>query len=275
VRIFFLVASAAAFVIGMKTGSRGGLLSIMILAALLLWKASGAARVAIITTLIAGIIAAPFVLTDELKARYMTAFMGNDYVGTLSGDAAVAAGSALLSTEARTELMENALRLSLHHPLFGVGFGQFQVADAQRASDAGEEAYWHAVHNGFLVILVEDGLPALVAIVLAFGYAYFLVFRIYNRAKKGAGSEDHDIARMALCLLASLTTYFVCLNFSPGVYGVQMPFLAGFAAAFEMIVRKYRENQAVEAKAAATTSKLSLPVSPLAKARRKTPAWRP
>ena len=272
VRIFFVLVSAAAIVIGMRTGSRGALLSICVLAVLVFWKSSGAARVAIIAAFVAGIIAIPFVLTDDLKNRYLTIFEGEELAQTLTGDELFNVRSAIESSASRQQLIQHAMELSLHHPVFGVGFGQFPVADAARATADGENAYWHQVHNVFLLILVENGLPALIAYLISFGYAYFLVFRIYNRSR-GRNEQDREIARMALCLLASLTAYFVCSNFSPSAYGFQFPLLAGFAAAFDMIVTKYQAAQQVERAAPRVTG--SPAYSAILKAPRRAPAWRP
>jgi O-antigen ligase len=269
VRVFFVFVAAAALVIGMKTGSRGALLSVIVMAALIFWKASGGARIAVIATLVAGVISIPFVLTEDLKTRYLTVLGDNELAQSLAEDQRETASSAMLSTQARQEMIRNALDIFLHHPVFGVGFGQFQVAEAARASAAGEEASWHEVHNIFLVILAEDGLPALICFVLSFGYAYFVVFRIYNRSQRN--EKDKEISRMALCLLASLTAYFVCSNFSPNAYGFQFPVLGGFAVAFDMIVTRYWSAQAAESTAAPALPGLS----PIVKPRRNVPAWRP
>lgn len=268
VRIFFAVVSVAALVLGMKTGSRGAMLSIIVLAALIFWKASGAARAAIIAVFVAGVIAAPFILTDDLMNRYLTTFYGDELSQTLTGNQLDTVRSAIDSSVARSQMLQHAMDLSLHHPVFGVGFGQFPVADAARAAAEGQVAYWHQVHNAFVLILVEDGLPALIAFLASFGYAFFVVFRIYNRSQKSG--QDKEISRLALCLLASLTAYFVCSNFSPNSYGFQFPLLAGFAAAFEMIVAKVRAARQAELKVPGVPA-----YSGLLKPPRAAPAWRP
>jgi len=269
VRIFFALVAAAALVVGMKTGSRGALLAVIVVAALIFWKASGGARIAVVAAVLAGLISIPFVLTEDLKTRYLTLFGGNDLAQSLAEDQRVTASSAMLSTEARRELMAHALELSLHHPVFGVGFGQFQVADATRAGTNGEDASWHEVHNAFLMILAEDGAPALIAFLMAFGYAYFAVFRIYNRSHKN--ENEQEIARMALCLLSSLTVWFVCSNFSPNAYSFQFPVLGGFIAAFDIIVTRQRSARPARSAAAPVIAGFS----PVLKPRRIAPAWRP
>ena len=96
-------------------------------------------------------------ITPELKARYLTILeSGNsDEAAATASDANVK--SALQSTEARRDLLMHALQLSVQHPIFGVGYNEFPVADSNRAAAEGQDAYWHEVHNIFAVILVENG----------------------------------------------------------------------------------------------------------------------
>ena len=242
VRVGFVFISIATLVTSMKTGSRGALVAVFVLALLAFWKTRGASRIALVAAMVAGIVAVPFILTDELKNRYMTIFKGEELAQTLSGDQLASVRSAMESTEGRQQLMQHALSLSIHHPVFGVGFGQFQVADAQRANTVSEDANWHEVHNVYLLMLAENGFPAAIAFLVSVGYAYFLVFRIFNSSRRNP--EEKEIARLGFTLLASLTVYFVCSNFSPSAYGFQFPILGGFVAAFDVIVTRYRLAQA-------------------------------
>ena len=111
----------------------------------------------------------PLLLTPELKARYLTILE--------SGNADEAAATASeckckirtsVHREARRDLLMHALQLSAQHPLFGVGYNEFPVADSNRAAAEGQDAYWHEVHNIFAVILVENGFPALILFCCSF-----------------------------------------------------------------------------------------------------------
>jgi O-antigen ligase len=180
--------------------------------------------------------------------------------------------------------MAHAISLSLHHPVFGVGFGQFQVADAQRASTASEDANWHEVHNVYLLMLAENGFPVAIAFLISVGYVYFLTFRIFNSSRRNPAEKE--ITRLAFCLLASLTVYFVCSNFSPSAYNFQFPILGGFVAAFDFIVTKQRQARSESNNAPAPGWRPGLGPVPagaaailtpatVTKARRNAPVWRP
>ncbi len=240
-RIWFLLVVAASLLTALKTGSRGALVAIILLAGFAFMKASPTNRVAIAAVFIAFAGSLPFLLTPELKARYMTILeSGNsDEAAATATDANVK--SALQSTEARRDLLKHALQLSVKHPIFGVGYAEFPVADSNRAAAEGQEAYWHEVHNIFAVILVENGVPALILFCGAFFSAVKISARHYKVARRDPAQKE--LARFSLCLLTALAAYFICNNFATDAYGFQFPLLGGIAAALDLITR--RQNPAV------------------------------
>lgn len=236
-RMFFALVSVLVLPAVLKTGSRGALLALFLLAAFLFWKASAANRMKIAAAFVVIAIATPFILTRDLRNRYLTLFMG-EKLETMVGseDDLANVRSANESTEARRQLLVNALSLSLQHPVFGVGFGQFPNADADKAIAEGKEPLWHEVHNVFAVMMVENGVPAVVFMLAAIYLAFKALLRIYNRVRKLP--EQTEIARLSLCLLASMTVFFVCNNFATSAYSMQFPLLGGLAAALDTIVRR-------------------------------------
>jgi O-antigen ligase len=239
-RIFFAVVSAVLLGTVLQTGSRGALLTIVLLGLFLFWKSSAANKVRIVAVFAALAVSAPFILSRDLKQRYLTLFMGNTLEQTASNEEDLAnVRSANESTEARRQLLIHALQLSVQHPLVGVGFGQFPNADADRAIASAQEAYWHEVHNIFVLLMVENGVPAVVCFLLSFFFAFKSLLEIHNRSRKDPAQSD--IARLSLCLLASLTVYFVCNNFSTAAYSMQFPILGGLAAAFKIALKRQQQ----------------------------------
>jgi O-antigen ligase len=242
-RVWFLLVAAAGLLTSLKTGSRGALVAIILLMAFAFVKASPTNRLAIAVVFVGFVGSLPFLLTPELKARYMTILeSGNaDEAAATARDANVK--SALQSTEARRDLLKHALQLSMQHPVFGVGYAEFPVADSNRAAAEGQEAYWHEVHNIFAVILVENGVPALILFCAAFWWAVRIAARNYNAARKDPAQKE--LARFSLCLLTAPAAYFVCNNFGTDAYGFQFPLLGGIAAALEMITRHQAQTPAI------------------------------
>src|SRR5581483_2778724 len=109
-RIWFLLIAIAGLLTALKTGSRGALVAIILLTAFAFIKASPTNRIAIAVVFVTFVGALPFLLTPELKARYMTILeSGNaDEAAAQATDANVK--SALQSTEARRDLLKHALQ---------------------------------------------------------------------------------------------------------------------------------------------------------------------
>jgi O-antigen ligase len=234
-RLWFLLIAIASVLTALKTGSRGALVALVLLGGFAFVKASAANKVVIAAVLVAFLGSLPFLLTPELKARYMTILQtGNaDAAAAAAGDAKVK--SALQSTEARRDLLKHALQLSVRHPVFGVGYGEFPVADSNRAAAEGQESYWHEVHNIFAVMLVENGVPALILYCCAFYLAVRIAARAYKVSRRDPARKE--LARFSLCLLIALAAFFICNNFATDAYGFQFPLLGGVAAALDMILR--------------------------------------
>lgn len=69
---------------------------------------------------------------------------------------ASASGSAHGSFEQRKELLFTSLDVTLEHPLFGVGLGNFEVVSGN----------WHVTHNAFTELSAEGGIAALILFLL-------------------------------------------------------------------------------------------------------------
>jgi O-antigen ligase len=251
-RVWFLLVAGASVFTALKTGSRGALVAMVLLGAFAFVKASPANKAVLAVVFVLFLGSLPFLLTPELKARYLTILQtGNaDAAAAAASDAEVK--SALQSTEARRDLLKHALQLSIRHPVFGVGYAEFPVADSNRATSEGQDAYWHEVHNIFAVVLVENGVPALILYCGAFFFAAGVAARNYKVSRRDPARKE--LARLSLCLLTAFAAYFVCNNFATDAYGFQLPLLAGMAAALDIITR---------AQAAAGAPAIFIPARPL------------
>lgn len=237
VRVGFAAVSALLLLTVMKTGSRGALPAILVLGGYVFWKTSITNKAKLIVVFLALAGAMPFVLTQDIKNRYLTIVFGENLEQRIEDHEEYAnVHSANESTQARRALLTHAFQITFHHPLFGIGYEQFANADALMSESKGEDPMWHQVHNIFAVIMSENGIPALVFFVMALYYAFRIVLKTYHQSKNKP--QEEEISRAAFCLLASLVTYFICNMFSTNAYGFQFPVLGGFIAAFEAIVNK-------------------------------------
>jgi len=273
IRMVMLAGTAGALYVAMQTGSRAAMLTIVAVGVFAFWKSSKAGKIMLITSMIGLVMAVVFLLPQDLKIRYMTAFMGDSVAESVDSQAALTKiMAANNSTEERKQLLQNALQLALHNPVFGVGFGQFAVADAARAEESAEKAHWLPVHNSFLVILTEDGVPAFVFFVSALFFGFVTTYKIHS--KPGKGEQGKEVKAIAFCIMTALIAFFVCGNFSPSAYGTSFPMIAGFAVGLTESARKKAKNLE-----GAAPEMQQIPLTPLpARTRpikpRALPSWR-
>ncbi|MDQ6663243.1 MAG: O-antigen ligase family protein [Acidobacteriota bacterium] len=229
IRIFFFAVSAVLVVVIFKTGSRGGLLTIVAIAAMFFWKISTGNKLKFGIVLICVAAITPALLPHDVRERYTTIFSGR----TAAVDAIT--NSAIESTEARQLLLFYSLELTRQHPVFGVGLEQFANAAWDLAIARKEPSVYHPVHNIFALIASETGIPALIF----YSLALFVSFRILialRKASKPFPSLDH-ISTLAFCLLISLTSFTLCGMFNTNAYTSQFPILAGIIAALAYTAR--------------------------------------
>ena len=139
--------SAIAVVISaiVATYSRGGFLALVavFVGIVVQFKISRKAVIGLIAVLVCSLlIATLFVGTSSYVDR----------LKSISDPEKDASGSAL----ARKDLLLRAIDLSLHHPLFGVGPGQFALVSGA----------WHATHNTYLEFSAEAGIPSLILFIM-------------------------------------------------------------------------------------------------------------
>ena len=216
----FLSIPAVMYTIS-ATGSRGALLASLSVAAVIFWNASPSNKVK-------GIAASIFLMgllvvtvPGQLKDRYSTIF---------SKDASNAMDQmALDSKEERWFLLKQSVRLSLTHPLFGVGLGMFAVASGDDAASLGMRAPWRETHNTYTQVSSETGLPAFALYMGALAYCFSLMTRL-KRASKNQ-PRFQLLFKMATCMHLSLLSFAVTSFFSSVAWSHYLPSLLGLTVA--------------------------------------------
>jgi len=122
--------------------------------------------------------------------------------------------SAAASAEVRRENFVHSVVVTVQHPLFGVGPGDFQVIDGG----------WHVSHNVFTQLSSEAGLPALVLFLMIFTRAFALV----RRARQLAGDQP-ELLLIAAAVQADLWGFAVASFFFPAAYHFFSYFLVTYA----------------------------------------------
>src|SRR5207302_54906 len=164
-----------------------------------------------------GLVAATLVLAVAWpeRRRYIAAFAGAVALLVLVVGLAGPIGARLSAHDSgpvemlanRWDVWTSAVAMTVDHPLFGVGVGNFQNFDP----DYGNHGINHA-HNLFLNIAAERGIPAL----LAFGFVIFALFRTVASSLRTAQSTmDRAIS---VGFLATFAGYLVHSMFEVSYY---------------------------------------------------------
>ena len=101
-------------------------------------------------------------------------------------------------TSGRSTLISTGIKVSLHHPVLGVGVGGFKRAYAELAHLKGKEPKAAASHTTPITVAAETGFPGLVLFLWLVGTAVALAFRRLGRDFDGAARLAFGLALVAI-----------------------------------------------------------------------------
>jgi O-antigen ligase len=211
---FILVMAGSLFL----TGSRGGFIDLVIAGAVCLWHfgVKGRRPHLIAATVLIGV--ALLVLAGgRLKGRFF-AISGDEISSRVEQ-------SAYGSYEERRELMITSLRGMAHYPLFGVGVHNFVTYSGR----------WKEVHNSYLQIGVEGGIPALILYLMFFWSGFANLKRLRRRS-----DLDPETMLFVGALHSSLVGFVVGALFAPEAYQF-FPYFA--VAQISVLVATVKEQE--------------------------------
>src|SRR5712692_2560792 len=124
------------------------------------------------------------------------------------------------SAQAREYLLKTSIRVSLEHPLFGVGPGNFGIVSGN----------WHETHNTYTQLSSEAGIAALILFLLIMRRG-FINIREAKRLVRGKPEEQ----LFATALGASFASFAVGSVFASAAYQFFPYFLVGYTSALRAI----------------------------------------
>jgi O-antigen ligase len=134
---------------------------------------------------------------------------------------------AVANVESRQAYWKAAAQMAADHPVLGVGPGRFGVESTHYVLNNPTGIVDPVVHNSYLEVLAEGGLPTLVA------FLGFIVasWRLAARARRRFQAEhDADGLRLAAAVQAALVVAIVSANFLSVQITVPLWLLGGIAA---------------------------------------------
>lgn len=256
-RVLSYLAMVPILVAMSKTGSRGAMIAAAVVALVLFWRSSVVHKFQLTIGVLVIVIAAGLLLPDYLARRYVTFFEADDSETYTEFDERFE-GSAISSTWSRWALLQDSITLTLLNPLFGVGPGQFDVAqDMYSRATRGRKGSWQVTHNSFTEVSSQNGIPALVFYVAAIVFAFQAV-SLPRMPRRKLTPRLAEISAASLCMRLSLWAYVVSSMFGSFAFQTQFLTLGGLAVVFS-------RTGALEFRRAAAASPLAPPApQPLA-----------
>ena len=210
----------------LKTGSRGAVLAALILGIVSMLFGRNRIRLALAGVPIA--VALLLVVPASFFHRFtLMAFRPETTTARDFSDAA-----AVASQIQRTALFQLSVIYAIHHPLFGVGPGQFAVAAAGDAAKNGTRPNWLGTHNSYTEIASECGLPAFFLYVAVIVVTLRSNFRIFRRTAHLA--ECQDLSALAFCFFSATLVYAICTFFFHIAYSSYLPSITGMSVALRL-----------------------------------------
>ncbi len=218
------------------TGSRAALIVLMVLAAVVFWRAGAGRKVTLLLVFVAlGV--GLFSVSHTARTRLETLLGRGSGPPTDSDDVARA------STTVRTQALSQSLELTIKNPIFGVGPGSFATVAADLSHEDGHRAAWVETHNSYTQVSSEMGIPG----ILFFSGAIIACLAGLNRVSKMAAPHlrNSSLAGTAYCMLAGLGGFALIAAFVSVAYQFQFSLLIGMSAAtVGVLERELRSRKA-------------------------------
>jgi hypothetical protein len=227
-RVFGAGLGGVIFVALFRSGSRAGLYSLGVMLLLTILRVSPIRKIQI--ALAAGILLVSMfaVLPGYLRVRYFT-FSGMD--GAQIGSALID-GSAAASTLERQHLFRESVSVTLTHPIFGVGLGNFTPYIYQLNRDLGhpKEAYL-GTHNTYTQMSSEAGIPALLLWLGSIAVTWRLLTRLIRATRHDGRQKAREIYQTAHAAQVCLGSLCASLVFITMAYDIFPHMVIGLALA--------------------------------------------
>jgi O-antigen ligase len=220
------VAGLAVLAVGLiRTGSRGGLLAFLAVAAFVLLGFTTVPR----RWRLAGLVVILGVALPAATGQYWTQMQTiihpeRDY--NMTSDAG------------RLKIWERGIGYMASNPALGVGIGNFQIAEGTISpladlQERGIGVRWGAAHNSFIQIGAELGVPGL----LLFIGLIASVFASLRRLSQSTEPSASQVQRLAQSLLAALVGFVVGAFFLSLAFSDMLYTLAALAAGLHKVAR--------------------------------------
>ena len=212
----------------LRTGSRGGLYAALFLILLIVLRAPVITKLLVIAASLALLAIMATMLPANLRHRYLT-ISSTDFIAKSeepqSQVEATAVGSAMSSAENRMLLLKQSIAITLQHPIFGVGLGNFPVYVNKMNKEEGRpKDVWHGTHNTYTQLSSETGIPGLALFIGILVVSWRSLGRVIRATRRDSRPRAREIRASALAVQMALAAVAFFILFAHIGYKV-MPHL--------------------------------------------------
>jgi O-antigen ligase len=232
VRLIAIIALCVGLYDVLSTGSRGALVALILGGVYTMTQAPARVRFAVLIVVPIGMVLIAGLLPRDTLNRYLS------LVSSSVDDPQAAA-----SADERTYLLQTSALLSLTHPLFGVGPGEFEDQEAEFAKENRRRASWLVPHNTYTQLSSESGIPALVFLVAALGSSFLVLRGTYEKARSRSNPEFRSIMAVSFCVLLAMVLFCGAIFFLSFAYHFYLPTITGIALAVSQAAKSEFNKQ--------------------------------
>lgn len=233
-RILGAVGFAPILLMIAKTGSRAAMIGSGVALIAVFFNVRAAQKAKLLVFSVVAVAALLVVLPSSITGRFFTVFSDSE-----AASASVDRTAAIESAQARRMLLLDSITLSFTHPIFGVGPGNFAVAQDTLARARGEEiGNWHLTHNTYTQFSSESGFPGLLLFLTALVFSFRSISRTMKMPFPPDNLEAQDLKGVALALRISMIGFLSCAFFDSLAYSPSLTVMLGFSASIEYVARR-------------------------------------
>ena len=225
-KAFALAAMLLVLATTFRTGSRGAMIGFVVMVGVFFFRASVPDKMKLIIGCVVMVGLIVGTMPGKLVSRYKSTLeddAGDDQMDATMRD------SAASSTQSRKMLLKKSLLFTIRHPLFGVGVGMFEVADAAYSTQQGRKGQWLGTHNSYTQVSSELGIPGFLFYVASIVMALKGPYALYKKTR--GDPRLADMGYLALGIHYCMIVYSVTVLFDHIAYTIMLPVLGGLAAA--------------------------------------------
>ncbi len=241
-KLFCFACTVPIFVVFGRTGSRSGLIALCALFGIVMLFAKPSQKILIGLLALFVMGAGALFLPEYLKVRFTTVFSrhANEQLDSQTRERL---GGDIGSSEGREMLLIQSLKMTLEHPVFGVGPGVFASASwDERWKKTGSGGTLLVSHNTYTQISSETGIPGFVLFAGTLLVCLKYAASNYRRAK----SINPELAKNEFYLLASLSALSVGIFFLSVGYTHTLAVMFALSACLHRIPAESQAKEVVE-----------------------------